>query len=1081
MKKIFFFFVFLGVVFNAKANKEVAWSVTPFNQKVFIENKGQFNSENGNESKILFGTSQDGVKIYFCANGLTYRHDEVVPMTEEEIEQFEREHPNAAKEKEKEGETMMKTVPNYFSVEWIGSNQTAEIISEEPVSFYYTYADSPIKANACKKIIYKNLYPNIDVEYTFPKDKQGIKYSIILHSGADASVIKIKYSDAEKISMDSEGNTVTESSFGEFIDHVPFTFYEQSKSEIHSEFVLTGNEISFNVNNYNRNKTIVIDPWITNPVFTGYNSAYDVNYDAYGNVYAYGAGGPFELVKFNNTGAIQWVFNAGGLGLTIGQYYYGDFAVDEISGTSYLVEGGNYSGTGAKVLKVNSAGVQTGSFPGDPTFDEMTRVEYNRCINKIVIGGGGIPPATNQAAILDTNMVNIVPVNILSTSQSYHDIALLAIDNSSNFCYMATTLNGVTTNLFDNVLVKCPIPNLIPLAFSPVPDGHRIGELGSVTYVNGNKSNNTGTGRPANGVNGMAVSPCWLYTYNSDSLKRWDKNTCSLINGIDASPAAPTYGGIQTGGVSIQISWGGLSADESDNIYVGVASSIMKYSTALTLVSTIALPDTVYDVKLGPNNKLYACGKGFVTEINTIPNNTVVNIISTPDSNCTVCNGTATASITACGSFNYAWSTSPVQTTQTATGLCPGNYSVTLTTNCFTSFTGTVSVGFTGSITAAVGPNTSICAGQTATLIASGGTNFLWNTGNTTTSIIINPTTTTNYSVIVSSGSCSDTASATVTVFSLPVVSVSGNTSICTGDIATLTASGGNSYSWSNGSTTNSISVNPSSTTSYSVVATNTNGCTSSATATVTVSPPPIASANNTTICAGQIATLTASGGGNYSWSNGSTTNPVLVSPTSTSTYSVIVFIGSCSDTANASVVVNQNPIATVSGNVTITSGSSTTLSASGGGNYSWSNESTTSSITVSPPFTTLYCVYVSNSFNCVDTNCITVLVTFETMDCSTLSSTEDFFIPNAFSPNGDNENDVLKLYYGNIACIKTYKFTVYNRWGEKVFESENPLEEWNGIYKEKMEGTAVFAYYMKATLINGDKISKKGNVSLIR
>ena len=175
-------------------------------------------------------------------------------------------------------------------------------------------------------------------------------------------------------------------------------------------------------------------------------------------------------------------------------------------------------------------------------------------------------------------------------------------------------------------------------------------------------------------------------------------------------------------------------------------------------------------------------------------------------------------------------------------------------------------------------------------------------------------------------------------------------------------------------------------------------------------------------------------------------------------------------------VVVNPNPTATALSNVTITQGQSATLTATGGGTYNWSNGSIDSLITVSPNSTTIYCVTVTNANSCTDNDCVTVTV--EPIDCGSAGT---LYLPNAFSPNGDNENDVLKLYYGNTDCIKTYKLVIYNRWGQKVFSTDNPKEGWEGTYKGQAEGSAVFDYYMKATLITGEEIIKKGNISLIR
>ncbi|TAL58357.1 MAG: gliding motility-associated C-terminal domain-containing protein, partial [Bacteroidetes bacterium] len=107
---------------------------------------------------------------------------------------------------------------------------------------------------------------------------------------------------------------------------------------------------------------------------------------------------------------------------------------------------------------------------------------------------------------------------------------------------------------------------------------------------------------------------------------------------------------------------------------------------------------------------------------------------------------------------------------------------------------------------------------------------------------------------------------------------------------------------------------------------------------------------------------------------------------------------------------------------------------------------------------------------------CVTVFV--EPMDCSTAG---ELYLPNAFSPNNDGENDFFRLYYGNRICIETFKLVIYNRWGEKVYESTDPAFKWDGSYRKKEEGTAVFVYYTKATLITGEEIVKKGNISIIR
>ncbi len=106
--------------------------------------------------------------------------------------------------------------------------------------------------------------------------------------------------------------------------------------------------------------------------------------------------------------------------------------------------------------------------------------------------------------------------------------------------------------------------------------------------------------------------------------------------------------------------------------------------------------------------------------------------------------------------------------------------------------------------------------------------------------------------------------------------------------------------------------------------------------------------------------------------------------------------------------------------------------------------------------------------------------VSVQCCDCDTTQQiASNYEVPNAFSPNNDGHNDVFQLQgWKNVT-----KFTIiiYDRWGEKVFESNDPEIGWDGIYKGKLMEPGVYVYYISATVISGEKIIKKGNISLIR
>jgi gliding motility-associated-like protein len=89
-----------------------------------------------------------------------------------------------------------------------------------------------------------------------------------------------------------------------------------------------------------------------------------------------------------------------------------------------------------------------------------------------------------------------------------------------------------------------------------------------------------------------------------------------------------------------------------------------------------------------------------------------------------------------------------------------------------------------------------------------------------------------------------------------------------------------------------------------------------------------------------------------------------------------------------------------------------------------------------------------------------------------------EVFVPSGFSPNGDNENDFLCVYSD---CMDAFVFEIYNRWGEKVYETAEMSICWDGTWKGKELNSAVFVYTLEGYLINGDRVSQKGNISLVR
>jgi len=233
----------------------------------------------------------------------------------------------------------------------------------------------------------------------------------------------------------------------------------------------------------------------------------------------------------------------------------------------------------------------------------------------------------------------------------------------------------------------------------------------------------------------------------------------------------------------------------------------------------------------------------------------------------------------------------------------------------------------------------------------------------------------------------------------------------------------------------------------------------------------------DTAICLQEPTTLQATGGTTYLWSTLDSTASIVVNPQETSIYSVIVNAGNCPDTAEILVNVFPLPDLIISNDTTIELGDTAALTVFGADSHVWSpiNDLSCSDCfnpAAYPKETTTYCVVGTNQFGCYDTACVEVKVE---IIC------DELFVPTAFAPGneGDPENECLRLYGTN--CVKELDFKIYNRWGEVVFRTNDVRDCWDGLHKGEELNTNVFVYSLEVTLKSDEKISRKGNITLIK
>jgi hypothetical protein len=371
-----------------------------------------------------------------------------------------------------------------------------------------------------------------------------------------------------------------------------------------------------------------------------------------------------------------------------------------------------------------------------------------------------------------------------------------------------------------------------------------------------------------------------------------------------------------------------------------------------------------------------------------------------------ICNG-GSATLNGTGASTYTWL--PV-------GTFPGsnNAQIVVSPGTTTTYTlnGTNSLGCVSNTLVTVNVTTSapvlsvntstnnLCLGKTATITASGALTYTISSGNVpvTNGQSFIPSTTTTYTIQGQNGCGITTAFTTITVAPLPVSVLASPSLVCQGYSSTLQAvSAASGYTWYpqavNGSST---IVAPMANTVYTVVASD-GTCSGVAQLTVNtkVTPTITATTNNTMICEGQTATLTASGGSTYVWTPGGNGATINVTPSVNTLYSV-AGTNSVGCTANAQVpiIVNQAPVITVTVSKNpVCVNSPVTFTAGGATSYNWTNGPQTAVNTVTATGSAIYTVSGSFTNNCSSTKTVALNVVIPNVSVST---------PTAIC-NGDN------------------------------------------------------------------------------
>ena len=1144
MNKFYVSFIKFSLIFlvlylfplTVKSQTVKDWSIKWNYPEVFIENKGQFDGRDKlPDSKIFYAVDQTSVQVFFTKQGLTYRLDTKVKN----------------KDRKKGDITKPKrlVISDFVHMTWEGANPNPEIVAEQMAPDYQTYSMLSKDRSSYydirnikgfKKITYKELYPSIDVEYTFHPES-GIKYALVLHPGADITKVRMKYITDSTISVDNNGNLKIATIYGDIIEHAPVSFYAENKKPIPSQFQIQNNEVGFLLNNYDNTQSVIVDPWVQTPTLANSNGVWELDKDAAGNIYIIGGDMPMKLQKYNSTGALQWTYSTP---WDTANNWLGTLTTD-LSGNSYIT-----SGSSAAIQKVDASGGMVWSANGG-SMDEYWMIAFNCDQSKLIVGGTRLDPINipnSHGVIFDINITNgsvmsLVNVSTVRTSTMMgipvndpNEVRALSSSRDAKYYFLTLDSVGAINQNMNLCSSNGPV-------FKHITDYNFAYKCENYRPKNGNA-----------GIRSIRANNNFVYTQNGNTIQKRSLTDGSTITSV----AIP-------GGISTNVSMtsfyqpgnSGIAVDSCGNVYVGSGDRVIKYDANLNLLSETNLPFAVYDVVVSTGGNVVVCGAtGTSSSTSRTGYVQSINMSACPPFALICCNTT----ICPAGPFCQNDPAVPlVSETPGGTWSGPG---VNPSTGIFTpsaAGSGTHTITYTlpcgsSSITIVVNPCVplTVCQELNGDMTVYGGTGPYnwqnWSAGSTypitsetecvscgytwnalmgmclngmmpvtdcvvpagwqtyATGLTVTPSGTWPIRVINANGDsaiinslASLPACSTCPHFTFDITNV---INVCPGQTNggfTVTASGGATpydYVLKNPggtvlATFNNISGSQTftglSAGTYNLVATDNDTCSDSTQVIITqpsemniVMTPQDEQCPNS--CDGTVSVLVTGGDAPYSyvWNNPAYTT-ANISGLCTGTYSVTVSdANSCTKTAstivNSAVSLNADFTANPQSG-NIPLNVSFTYTGIGATIWFWDFGDGATSTDANP-----FHVYDS-----IGTYTVMLIVSSGAPDFCLDTATMIIYVqkpsllivPNVFTPNGDLINDEFAMESKE---IRTFSCTIFNRWGKKIFEWNDVNTGWDGKTKSgNLAADGVYYFIINAIGNDDVEYDLTGTVTLIR